>query len=442
MEPERDIEKLLRAYAKKRRAQAGDPLKPHPATRRRLQAEIARHTPKPDEEEASLSLWELFRQRWAFLLGFALIVFFVATMFFPALSKAKYKAQTAAAKYNLMEIGTAVRMYAEDNHKRLPASLEELTNELQLDLTHTILTDPQNGRRFVYVGAGRSLDGLPSNSLLAYSANDKKGRAVLYADGRVEVVSKAQFSELTNRGASELVALNDSIPPQFAVTPEAGGRRVAAAAPSSGELKSEASLDKAKSADFETAASSFEKMAAKAPAASTGSSPEVQNLFKNTVATARAVPVLANFQVRQNGSDIRIVDADGSVYDGSFLPQSAVAQNEPAPAEMPAAAPPPQNPGKDLNGVEPALPAMQNYLFRVTGTNQTLKQNVVFTGSWLAISNPATNLPPDRSNLGGVAGQRQSMPANQWRWSGSRIAGTAVIGDTNHLEVNAVPLSP
>ena len=48
MEPERKIEKLLRAYAQKRRAAAGDPLKLHPATRRLLQDEVSRRAPKPE----------------------------------------------------------------------------------------------------------------------------------------------------------------------------------------------------------------------------------------------------------------------------------------------------------------------------------------------------------------------------------------------------------
>ena len=116
MESERKIEKLLRTYAKKRRAQAGDPLSLHPATRRMLQDEIARNVPKPDEEDESVTLWELFRQRWAMLLGFALIVFFVATMFLPALSSAKKKAQTATAMGNLKQIGVAAQMAAEENN--------------------------------------------------------------------------------------------------------------------------------------------------------------------------------------------------------------------------------------------------------------------------------------------------------------------------------------
>src|SRR5712664_201477 len=41
-EPERDIEKTLKAYAKKRREEAGAPLEMHPATRRLLQGEVTR----------------------------------------------------------------------------------------------------------------------------------------------------------------------------------------------------------------------------------------------------------------------------------------------------------------------------------------------------------------------------------------------------------------
>jgi len=182
MEPERNIEKLLRAYAKKRRAQAGDPLELHPATRRLLQGEITRTAPKPDDEDASMTLWELLRQQWAVLLGFALMVFLGATLFLPALSSAKFKAQKATAMSNLKQIGMAAQMAAEENNGQLPASLDALTNQLGSDI---ILTDRESGKRFVYIAGGEKLEGLPSNSLLAYSPTDKKVRVVLLADGRV-----------------------------------------------------------------------------------------------------------------------------------------------------------------------------------------------------------------------------------------------------------------
>src|SRR5258707_3387232 len=119
MEPERKIEKLLRAYAKKRRADAGDAFKLHPATRRLLQAEVARNKSKPDEDEADVSLWELFRRQWAFLTVFALMIFFGAALFLPALGKAKKKAQSVTAVNSLKQIGVAAQMAAAENNGKL-----------------------------------------------------------------------------------------------------------------------------------------------------------------------------------------------------------------------------------------------------------------------------------------------------------------------------------
>lgn len=479
MEPERKIEKLLRAYAKKRGGQAGDPLKLHPATRRMLHDEIARNARKPDEEDASLSLWELVRQRWAFLLGFALIVFFVTTLFSPALSSAKHKAQRATARYNLMEIGTAVRMFAEDNHKRLPASLDELTNELQLDLINTILTDPQNGQRFVYVGGGKSLDNLQSNSILAYSPTDKKGRAVLFADGRVDVLNGARFSELTNRGVQELAFAKDSARQQLAAMPAATTPAIGyatAAPPISGQLQAENSRQELKIGDLgivapgseqaakapATAAAPFDRLAMAHGAAYKFASAQTnaahfastdsahlgsQNLFRNLSKANKAVLVLANFQVQQNGNAVRILDADGSVYDGSLLPESAVVQSGPASTTTPAppVTVPTQVEQPKTSVDQEKLQTAQNYFFRVTGTNRTLKQNVVFAGNLLAISNERTNLQQSFSGSGAIGGsQLQSASTNQKQlpWSNLRIEGTAVIAETNNIEINAVPLLP
>jgi type II secretory pathway pseudopilin PulG len=456
MEPERKIEKLLRAYAKKRRAQAGDPLELHPATRRLLQGEIARSAPKPDDEDASLSLWELFRQQWAFLVSFALIVFFAATMFLPTLSSAKKKAQTISAMNNLKQIGMAAQTAAGENKGQLPVSLDTLTNQLGSD---KILTDTESGKRFIYIAGGKNLDGLPSNSVLAYSPTDKKGRAVLFADGRVEVINGARFSELTNREVQELAFAKDSARRQSAETPAAGATAsgyTAAAPPIAGQLKAENNRKELKLDDLGIAAPSGE-LAAKAPATSHGflqaGASGSQNAFKNTIAPAQAVPVLVNFQVQQNGNAVRVVDADGSVYDGSLLPESAVAQNEPAPAAAPA--PPVTTPAQveraKTSASQDESQTAQNYFFRVTGMNRTLKQNVVFAGNLLAIANTTTNLQQSFVGSGGLGGGRSDVVGqlqsaltnqNQLPWSNSRIVGTAVIAETNNIGINALPLSP
>ncbi len=480
MEPERKIEKLLRAYAKKRRADAGDALKLHPATRRLLQAEVARTSSKPDEAEADMTLWELFRRQWAFLVGFALIVFFGAALFLPALSKAKFKSQQVTAMSNLRQIGLAVQMAAEENNGRLPATLDALTNRFVTDKS---LTDAASGQRFIYVAGGETLDELPSNSVLAYAPPDKKGRAVLFADGRVEVVQADEFSRLTNRGLSQLIAANDSPRRQLGEAPAAkpiASGTATATPPVSEPFKSEAKRNEAKLADVADAGRSAGEVAAAAPAASAtlldrlakehdtagknfptqpgsvqfasaaSQNPTfgLQNSFKNTAMPAKSAPVLANFQLQQNGTAIRVVDADGSIYDGSLLPESAVAQDTPAPA----AAPPPivtataQIEKAKAVAVQDVSQAAQNNFFRVSGMNQTLKQNVVFTGNLLATTgttkNPQQFFNGSNGLVGSGGGQLQSGLSQQLPWSNSRIAGTAVIGDTNRIEINAEPLSP
>jgi len=485
MEPERKIEKLLRAYAKKRRADAGDAFKLHPATRRLLQAEVARNQPKPDEDEADVSLWELFRRQWAFLAVFALMVFFGAALFLPALGKAKFKSQQTAAVSNLKQIGVAAQMAAGENNGRLPVSLDALTNQLG---SEKILTDAESGKRFVYVAGGETLDALPSNALLAYSPTDKKGRAVLFADGRVEVIKGDAFSALTNQGLSPLIAANNSFRRQLGEAPatlSAASGSAASAPALSEQLKSEANREESKLADLGVAAPGTSELAANKPAAppaafdrlakeqdaagkdfaaqpggvqftSAASQPlaqSQQNSFKNLIAATKAAPVLMNFQVQQNGNAIRVVDGDGSVYDGSLLPGSEVAQTTPAPAApaevIPAAARQNEK-AKTITSREDSQ-AAQNASFRVSGMNQTLKQHVVFTGNLLAISNPAMNAQKSFGSVTGMAGgsgggggggQTQSGLAQQSLWSNSRIAGTAVVANTNQIEINAVPLAP
>ena len=77
MEQERKIEKFLKAYAKKRRGQAGGPFTLDPATRRILQNEVSQSAPASEDEGETISLWELLRKHWLYLLGFAACIFVI-----------------------------------------------------------------------------------------------------------------------------------------------------------------------------------------------------------------------------------------------------------------------------------------------------------------------------------------------------------------------------
>jgi hypothetical protein len=97
----------------------------------------------------------------------------------------------------------------------------------------------------------------------------------------------------------------------------------------------------------------------------------------------------------------------------------------------------------------------QNYFFRVYGTNRTVKQSVVFTGNLLVNTVVTTNMygtfqrkddfSAGEGGGGGAEGEKKLEPTNQVTqlpWSQLRITGTAVVNDTNQIQINAAPVSP
>ena len=461
MEPERKIEKLLRAFAKKRRAEAGDAFKLHPVARRRLQAEVDKQFAELPEEE-SVSLWQLFRQQWAVLAGFALLMFLGAALFLPALSKAKMKSPKVVAVSQLKQIGAAMQLAAEENNGRLPATLDALTNHL---VSEKALTDPVSGKQFVYVAGGENLASLPSNSVLAYSPEEKKARAVLLADGAVQTMSPKQFDDLNRRGL---------VPPARPVEVAAAERKMAvqnqlgedhpspAAAPvaevetlamnaggNSFALSNRGAVAGQPSEPAASAAGSgalaqpkqFFKAEDRLKSAELGLNNNSQRFVQSVDAVAKIPPLLASFEVQQAGNTISVVDSDGSIYHGSLQPEAQVPQTLP-----PALQPPPGAQTKDSGVAKNEATGAQNVLFRVAGQNRTSKQNVVFVGNLIPLGATSLkfqqNLPGNNSNARGelqtaTIGQPEGALINN-----SRIAGTLTVDATNQIEINAVPVNP
>jgi type II secretory pathway pseudopilin PulG len=481
MQPERHIEKLLRAFAKKRRADAADAFKLHPVTRRQLQNEVSRQFAEDPEPEESVSLWQFFRQQWAFLFLFVFILFFSASLLVPTLSRAKMKSRQVAAASQLKEIGAAAQIAAADNNGRLPATLDALTNGLVAGRT---LLDPLSGKPFVYIAGGETLDNLQSNSVLAYSPEDKKGRALLLADGTVEVVNSKLFNEVLQRGLIQHVpavevaanAPAPATPPAPSASPAAGGTLAVASGFAADRLELDISATSpattgtfavngtrasgtggggggaggdsfglGTTSDSEIAGKETARaLAAKGiPSAGIVAAARPQPTFRfktiapeisakpgessdavfyklSAPATAQSASVLANFEVRLDANTLTIVDADGSVYTGLFKTQTAIAQTiaptaKPSPVEKAGDA--------DLTKTEKTRRPIAGNYFRVTGQNQTTKQNVVFTGEIIPAS--GTN-----------------AAASAALFNNARITGTVTLNETNRIEINAVPATP
>jgi prepilin-type processing-associated H-X9-DG protein len=125
----------------------------------------------------------------------------LGAMLLPALAAAKRKAQRISSVNNLKEVGLAARVFAGDNGDRLPASFDEMKNELGTD---KITYDPETGQRYTYLGGGMPVDSLKPESVLAYSPVFNGHCNVLFADGSVEQMTDGKFAELSQRGLVQL----------------------------------------------------------------------------------------------------------------------------------------------------------------------------------------------------------------------------------------------
>lgn len=444
MEPERKIEKVLRAYAKKRRGQARDPFKLDAATRRMFQNEISRDTPAAEDEDDTVSLWEVLRRNWAFLLAFAACIFVVASIFVPTLYAPKNK--------------SILGMPAGNQQMR---QMQELAKSSDAGMAHLVT----NGVPIAAPEAGPA----PSGPLL--SQNNL---------GEVTNLDQAKFK--TSQRMPVLLSDNAPTPaPAPVVAPPVpeganGTRETASSEPPPAGLPPSIATAGASYAAAPMQAADLPQR--KAPAGEPGAAftdrafggGQAQNSFMNTMAEAEpSTAVLKNFQVSQNGSTIRVVDQDGSVYTGTLEAEdaSAAAATESfAPAANRDNSTKIESPKLEQSDKVDANQAQaptgggqfdmntsqgQKYSFRVGGMNRTLNQSVVFTATLLedlsAMKNAQVTFGLTANAAVGAAVAQQMMKTVetnhviQLPWSSFRIAGTAVVNKTNQVQVNALPVT-
>ena len=514
MEPERHIEKLLRSLARFRRSQAGDsakgadPFALHPATRRLLQGEVARCAPKAGAGAARVPwFW-----RSSPLLAGALVIAVLGTLaaaLLPALSKAKHKAQAVAAMSQLRQIGIAAQLTAGDHAGKLPATLAELTNVIR---DPKLLVDPQSGQPFTYIGGGKYLASLPANTVLAYAPEQKHHRLVLLSDGSVTSYSATDFSVLTNATTGDL-AVNNKMP---AGTPDLASVDAPAAAPAPAQreldkrlsvaVKSDQSvavndglanhqlnpvlngLPKAANAGLESTVAWGVNQSTQMFVAVDRANPlSLANnnngqFYRNQATARRQAPLLGKFQWQQNGNAVRVVDTDGSVYEGSLTENAA---NAVITVALPQAGTLAAN-NRTANTQN--APGQSGLSFQVRGRSQTLKQNIIFAGNFIPLpdtsnsaqahgaalaANNASQVVAVTNNAAMVNGQitttagtgsqlaggamggnnRNSTlqnamvnnqaavnsSVNQLNWINARIIGTVQLENTNQFDIDAVP---
>jgi hypothetical protein len=444
MEPERKIEKWLRAFAKKRREQASQPLELRPATRQRLQREIARQSEQKNRSGFFSN----------FFLGLRLKVVFAA-----------------------LALGALVLWPPLIHHR--PTSLS--MNKTYLPQTPPVsATEPE-------MAPPPAMSPLPSLDLKTREeeqpvpAAPPSTQPTIASANRTRTVEPSDLPKQLDRAqnvvAQKQAAYTQTAPPTpatnvyFAPKDETAGHSAAAGAASTdaqgtlqpGSMPQGSNLAAGSSTFAADQQRSETKLAMQTPPVATANTELLKRAMtttnaastltasqmfarvgvssarrSETIAAAPSLSVLTSFRVEQNGSSMKVVDADGSLNSGSVQ----IAPHEPPGAAVASAAPN-NTPASRLLRTPAAAP--QTYFFRVAGTNRNLNENVVFSGNFVPITNSqlATGntraFGGVRSNGNGGGGGRAAGQPVEALLSNSRINGAVVIGNQKAIDVIATP---
>ncbi len=420
MENERPIEKLLRRYAKRRGEEAGAPLELHPANRRLLQGEVTRqYPPKSAATGATPGVlgWKGLWPRLVWALPVLMVLTVGVWLVFEQGKPPPGPAELAKAEF------------------QSPAPLRE-------DLaarSEAADAAPLATRTTVTPDSIRPLPTAAPDALMVESS----------------------------RPAPVVTPMRSTVPPPTSQAAPRADRSVAtepsppAAAPSLGLRIAQSEHVPESVAHPTTVSPTLSPTRDAPPMALTNrygvslSPPAVlSQRFVQTptdtaarrVTDAKALQqeVLVSFVVEQQGNQLRVVDSDGSTYIGSIDLPASEGFVTPAEARTESFAPGLRRQyavTQTADDAQRGLPLGQAFNFRVTGTNRTLQQPVVFAGNILMPTNVISiqQASPAAGVAGGQSTQMQQllpMPAN------STLSGRLQLGKSPEMQINAVPVAP
>ncbi len=439
-EGQKKIEQLLREHAERRRAEAGAPLELHPATRRLLQGEVTRQFPAT----APRRPWHYFATRlWPRLsLGVtslaivAVVGWAVVSLWdeLPGIGDENVR-QAKLLETEVEKLGRkkSDSLAAADAAKKSEADSEQFNlSKDGLGLLKKGLPPASGNVRspFEIVDAGDAAK-IPAAKSSGNLDGEFRGLGDAASDvpgglgggalgyGKEKAVAPLAKGEAT----SELIAsskqtapagadpkssagyvLTDAFSPNAVAGRRAPGEPAAIlpgpVAGANSSLSTSAASQQGVAYFFE----SYDAVGVK-PAGSvrfSRLSAETDKRAKDTVPA-----VLSTFELRRDARNIRIIDADGSAYEGQLV--AAVAQDGRA-ERLEKSAPTTTSLDRKLGEAESSTvgkdaelkaagAAPQSWFFRASGTNRTLHQLVTITGSMSGSAAEFSNAEAQKNKL-------------------------------------------
>ena len=368
MEPERNIEKVLRDLAKRRRDEAGEPHELHPATRRLFQAEIARRYAKR-QQTSERSFFARFGRVFAYAACFVALIL-CGILVLPSLTPSKSKEVASASRAQADKEVAPMRQPA-------PATSAAVSSD---EVASTARRTPSES-------APKNQEVRSEDQFKAKSNEESKLADIASVNRRRDISS----NEVQNAVSLEPAA---AAPPIVETQIALAEKAVAPTTPPSG------------TADI---AGGGGGAAAPQQTFFRRSVQESDGKQREATGTSEQTPVLLSFIVQQEGTHLRFVDSDGSVYSGLLVVTNVLIEGNAA-----------------SNG-------LVDFPFTVSGSNRTLQEWVVFDGNFLANDGPARS-EAGKDSLGVLKSEIPSLSSPNWR-----VTGTATVGITNQIKVEAAP---
>ena len=425
-EPDNKMDDLLKTYAKKRRDEAGAPIEMHPVTRRLLQAEAAKLRPAtPPPADSWLDSLKRFWPRLAVAAALVLVVGITAVTFFgpanhseKAMQFAKQEPASSLARdgYGTDELRSEAKRALAPPPAQPPGEKAVLLRDQITPARREAASElrslseaPQKARADMTEASKKLKEiEIAKNEPRSEAAGNRDANAVITtapaapASVTAEAAKPVQLGAIVAQSTDKLDrgAAGPPSPTATTLTVQPGSLN-GAGSKEGDALAIDFKAEKPATAQLkesEAVAGFFSKAGVEKQSQNAASA---RSRFANVQQTGRPqlgkgvsaadTTVLANFVVEQSGEQLRVVDADGSVYNGRVLTgdptvvadlETALNLNQDArrndrQSGLAKSAKDAKAQAQSNSADSPAAPAWN---FRVSGTNRTLRQPVIVEG--------------------------------------------------------------
>ena len=433
----------LKTYAKQRRDEAGSAAQLHPATRRLLQAEVAKLRPNTSERPPSwfnsmAALWP----RLAFAASVVMLLGVTAWVLWQPVNDAgqtlRFAKRDAEAVPAQGSAGLGESQKKDVEKGRVPSPMKE---EAMVKLRHGVELE----------SAGRTEEKPRALAERSTRTNAADLRSALTRTGDA---ARGSPPEVSREGAKVAKAGK----PEAAQGPVDAVSSFASVAPVAGpnvgkdlrivdELDRKASSERAQNRFYRTTAGEAQNQGA---ALARSRFAQVQQpatiiLTAAKQATVQPTQVLADFVIEQTGDRLRVVDADQSVYEGQWIGDDRAASDSDEKSADPAERRDAEGRREREEG-RSALPSRfsplpsQVWNFRVSGTNRTLGQPVTLEGRLFEDGGANQSVQAGPADLrSALTGPPQSRPAAQPRTPALQVQnGPATSGQQGGSGVSSM----